>query len=146
MIDVINTVESPTSSIANNVGNGSTVHAIFLNLQVVLDIPGSGGINNIYMLVYKNPGNNVSNPAPDNVGVTDKRRFVLHQEMSMLGNGNVSPAEVNPKTLFKGVVMLPRTFKRNGIDDKLQVVIGHRTGETTQNTDWCLQCIYKEFR
>jgi len=46
--------------------------------------------------------------------------------------------------LFKGVIMIPKSLQRFGLEDRLQVIIGHRTGEATQKTDFCLQCIYKE--
>jgi len=123
---------------------GSTVHAIFLNVQVVSTV-AAGGVNNVYMIVYKNPGNDVTAPAVDNVGASDRKKRVIHQEMIMLGNG-IDAGSFVSRTLFKGVILIPRGLKRNGQGDRLQVVIGHRTGEATQQSDFCLQCIYKEFQ
>ncbi len=145
--DVIDTVDSPVLSSPNQVASGSTVHAIYLRVEVVGTI-GAAGVDNIYMIVYKNPGNNVVPPINlDAVGISDKKRFVLHQEMLMTGQPGGNPGSANiARTLFKGVVMLPRTFKRFGHDDKLQVILQHRTGESSQNTDFCIECIYKEFR
>lgn len=141
--DVIVTRDTPAAATTNECAVGSTVHAIFLNVQVV-PIIAAGGVNNIYMIVYKNPGSSIPAPNVDSVGTSDDRRRVLHQEMLMLGNGNI---DTNiSRTLFKGVVRLPRSIKRNGILDKLQVVVGHRAAEQTQSSDFCLECIYKEFR
>jgi len=142
--DVIDTVNSPVSTVSNNVANGSYVRALFLNVQAI-QLVVAGGINNLYMIVYKNPGNNVPAPAVDDVGTKDKRRFVIHQEMIMTGSV-LTAADAVPRTLFKGVIRIPKVYQRNGYDDKFQVVIGHRNAEVTQQTDFCLQCIYKEFR
>ncbi len=143
--DVVNTVEAPVSSVSNNVSNGSTVHAIYLRVEVKGGAVSASGVENFYMAVYKNPGNNIAGPANlDNIGVSDKRRFILHQEMMM-----TTPATAEsgfPRTMFKGVIVLPRTFKRMGIDDKLQVLLQQKSGETNQTTQFCIQCIYKEFR
>ncbi len=144
--DVVNAVDAPVIASPNNVQQGCKVHAIFLNVQVVMDTKG-GGINNIYMIVYKNPGGNVTAPAVDAVGVSDKRKFVLHQEMLMLSNEHVTVTQFAvPRTLFKGVVRIPPRLNRFGYNDKLQVVIGHRNAEATQKSDFCLESVYKEFR
>jgi len=143
--DVINTVANPDALLTPNAcAFGSTVHAIFLNVQVI-QVVAAGGVDNIYMYVYKNPGSDVGGPNPDQVGQSDRRKRVIHQEMIMTGSV-LTAASAIPKVLFKGVVLIPRGLKRNGLGDKLQVVIGHRTGEATQQSNFCLQCIYKEFQ
>ncbi len=63
----------------------------------------------------------------------------------MTGSQNGAAAPV-PRTLFKGVIMLPQPYRRMGYDDKLQMIIGHRAAEATQKTNWCLQSIFKEWR
>ena len=142
--DVINTVDAPAAGISNQCATGSTVHAIFLNVQAI-QLVVAGGINNLYMTVYKNPGGDLFGPPVDAVGISDDRKRVIHQEMIMTGSV-LTTADAIPRTLFKGVVLIPRGLKRNGVQDKLQVYIGHRNAEATQQTDFCLQCIYKEFR
>ncbi len=146
VVDVINSQEPPVGTgTSNAVENGSTVHSIYLRVEVRGGAVAASGPENIYMIVYKNPGDAVAPPGNlDNVGTTDKRRYVLHQEMLML---TPTTAEGGfPRTLFKGVIKLPRTFKRMAIDDKLQVILQQKTGETNQTTIFCVQCIYKEFR
>ncbi len=141
---VITTVDTPVRSSPNNVANASRVNAIFLRVEVIQEV-AAAGIDNIYMIVFKNPGSSIGAPAVDNVGTSDNRKWIIHQEMIMTGSV-LTAANAIPRTLFKGVIMLPRPYRRFGIDDELQVVIGHRTGESTQRTNFCLQCIYKEFR
>ncbi len=147
--DVIQAVDNPALGSPQQVATGSTVHSIFLRVEAV-GIESAGGVDNIYMLVYKNPGANVAGPRPDAAGTSDNKKRVIHQEMLMLAPRSESGAGGGdarfPRTLFKGVVRIPRGLKRFGYEDKLQVVISHRVGEMTQLSEFCLQCIYKEFR
>jgi len=144
--DVINVVSNPVDTVANACAVGSTVHSIYLRVEVV-GIIGAAGIDNIYMAVYKNQGNLINAPNLDAIGGTEKRRFVIHQEMLMTGQPGGNPGSSNiPRTLFKGVVKIPRGYKRNAVDDKLQVLLQHRVGESSQKTNFCIECIYKEFR
>jgi len=145
--DVINTNRNPdpgTNPADCNIG--STVGSIYLRVEVV-SIIGAGGVDNIYMAVVKNNGGNTTFPVVDQLGISDKRKFVIHQEMMMTGQAGGNPGSANiPRTLFKGVIRIPRAYKRNGVEDKLQVLLQHRTGEATQKSNFCIECIYKEFR
>lgn len=143
--DVINTKTDPDTAVGTNQVNvGSTVHAIYLRVEVV-GATSAGGVDNIYMGVFKNPGALLSAPPMDNVGATDRRKFMIHQEMIMLTPRNLSTEPGFPRTMFKGVIVIPKGYKRNGIEDKLQVILQHRSGESTQATNFCIECIYKEF-
>ncbi len=147
--DVINTVDSPdTDANPNECHVGSAVKAIYLRVEVVGKVP-AGGVDNIYMAVFKNASNFLTLPNLDLVGVNTRRKFVIHQEMLMLTPQATSGAGGGdfrfPRTLFKGVVRIPKGYQRNGQFDKLQVLIQHRNGEATQTSEFCLQCIYKEF-
>ncbi len=143
--DVIVTVDAPASATTNQVKIGSTVNAIYLRVEVV-GATSAGGVDNIYMAVYHNVAGSLSAPALDTLGASDRRNQVLHQEMIMLTPRNLSTEPGFPRTLFKGVVRIPRGFRRNAVEDKLQVILQHRSGEVTQVTKFCIECIYKEFR
>ncbi len=147
--DVINTVDDPASGQANRCATTSIVKSIFLRIEVVGKTP-AGGVDNIYMYVFKNPAADLTFPAVDSVGTSDTRKYVIHQEMLMLTPQATSGAGGGdfrfPRTLFKGVIKIPKHYQRNGLSDKLSVVIGHRTGEATQTSEFCLECIYQEFR
>ncbi len=144
--DVITTVDSPLSANPNQVKKMSTVSSIYLRVEVSGRV-AAGGINNIYMMVYKNPAALLTPPSVDNVGTSDRRKYVIHQEMLMLApvSTSMAAAFAFPRTMFNGVIKIPRGYKRNGVKDKLQVILQHRTGEATQTTDFCIECIYKEF-
>ncbi len=126
------------------VKNGATVHSIYLRVEVIGSVAG-GGVDNIYMAVVKNPGANLVFPALNSMGTSDNRKYVIHQEMTMLTPFEATGTTGFPRTLFKGVVRIPRGYKRCGIDDRISVLLQHRSGEATQTTRFCLQCIYKEY-
>ncbi len=142
--DVMIAVDSPAYlANPNQIHQGATMKWIFLNVQII-QVVAAGGVDNIYLGVYKNVGNNTALAVNlDAVGTSDRKRFVIHQEMVMTGNVLTAAAAV-PKTLFKGVIRIPKALQRFGLEDRLQVLISHRTGEATQQTNFCLQCIYKE--
>ncbi len=142
--DLVNTVDNPAVSASTNQCNiGCKINAIYLRVEVI-GKDSAGGVDNIYMYVYKNPGANLGLPPADSIGSNDNRRYVIHQEMIMLDfKGTTSGF---PRTLFKGVILIPRGYRRMGVNDKLQVVLQHRTGEVTQLTEFCIESIYKEYQ
>ncbi len=142
-LGLVSVVENASSTVATNIDVGSHVRAIFLNVQVVNTTDATGLINNVYMYIYGNPGNNINAanfPAVNEVGTSDARKQIFHQEMAMLSDANDSI----PITLFKGVLKIPRKFQRGGVNDAIVIRIGTPTGGAGINA--CVQCIYKEIR
>jgi len=139
--DLIISVDAPTLAATNQVETGSTVHGIYLRVEAVAS--GGSGRPNLFMCVYKNPGGNLSALSfdPRNIGSIDFKRHVIHQEMVMLSG----PTSNIPRTVFNGVIRIPRGMKRMGIGDKLtmNIVMGNAS---LIDADWCLECHYKEFR
>ncbi len=139
VIDLIDTVDAPTISNPNQCETGSKVNGIYLRVEILHS--SGAGRSNAYMFVWKNPGDNLnaSRPLATAVGTSDNKRFVIHQEMIMM-NGDAGNGQ--PRTLFNGVIKIPRGYIRNGPDDKLQLIIL----TPTVLGDFCVQCHYKEFR
>lgn len=132
-------VENPVTTSTTNVTNGSRVGSLYLNVQVVATT--SAALPNVYFIVYKNPGGNVlaaQIPEANEVGTSDFRKQVFHQEMRMMSDDNDSI----PITMFNGVLKLPQRFQRMGIND--QIVIQFIAPGV--DIEYCIQCIYKEFR
>ncbi len=131
-------IASDTPDLANTVEvqTGAIVNGIYLRVEVYAIT--AGALSNCYMLVAKNPGGNVTIPAPNVVGVSDNKRFVIHQEMVMMEQS----VNGNPRTLFNGVIVIPRGYRRFGPNDTL-IVTFLAPGV---NINVCLQCHYKEFR
>ncbi len=118
---------------------GSTVHGIYLKAIVASNqVTEAGAIPNVYMIVMKNPGNNLTTPVPNAVGGSDVKKYVIHQEMAMLEN----QVSGNPTTIFSGVIAIPRGYKRFGVNDRLTVTFF----SPALDISLCIQAIYKEFR
>ncbi len=128
--------DNPVITTPAQVETGSTVNGIYLHVECYAT--SSAALANVYMMVSKNPGNNLTMPAPNAVSVDDNKKYVIHQEMVMLQK--VTPS--NPRTLFNGVIVIPRGYKRFGPGDTLLISIL----APGVNIEYCYQTHYKEFR
>ncbi len=129
--------DTPDLATTSEVETGSTVNGIYLHVEVV-NTGVTGVLGNAYMMVFKNPGGNLTFPNANAVGINDNKKYVIHQEMVMLQMVDNS----NPRTLFNGVIVIPRGYKRFGPNDSLAVQVFSPGIELT----FCIQCHYKEFR
>ncbi len=130
--------DAPVLANAEEVETGSKVNGIYLKIEAVRTTATSGVLGNVYLAVFKNPGGNLTNPVPNAVGVSDDKRYVIHQEMVML----TQTANSNPRIVFNGVIVIPRGYKRFGPNDSLIARI--LTPGVAIN--FCVQAHYKEFR
>ncbi len=135
--NLVNTVDAPVLATTDQVETGAKVNGIYLHVEVV-NTGVTGVLANAYMMVVKNPGGNLTFPDPNVVGSDDNKRYVIHQEMVMLQMIDNS----NPRTLFNGVIVLPRGYRRMGPNDTVQLMIFSPGIELT----FCIQAHYKEFR
>ncbi len=131
-----NTKDAPVLGSVNQVETGCTINGIYLKVECYATT--AGALSNAYMLVGKNPGNNITFPNANVVGADDNKRFVIHQEMVMLEK----KVNGNPRTLFNGVIAIPRGYRRFAPNDQLQLLVF----APGVNLDLCVQCHYKEFR
>ncbi len=135
---IVNAKDAPVLANVTEVQTGSKVNGIYLHVEVSPNETDAGAIPNVYMAVYKSPSGLAGTIDPTNVGANDLKKFVIHQEMVMMNN----LAGGNPRTLFNGVIVIPRGMRRFGPDDTL--VISARS--TAVNFAICWQAHYKEFR
>ncbi len=135
---LLNTVDTPTLADTDGVETGSKVNGFFLVVEVTRTGTTSDVLANVYMYVGKNPGGNLALPEANVVGVSDNKKYIIHQEMVMLQGFNAG----NPRTLFKGVIKIPKGYVRNGPND--QIVL--RVFSPGVAINYCVQCHYKEFR
>ncbi len=139
VIVVAQATDTPTLGATNSVITGSKINGIFLNVQVVSnEASQAGAIPNVYFALVKNPMGDITSLNITSLGDDDRKRYVLHQEMTMIEDNRGG----NAKTLFKGVIVIPKGMRRMGPSDTLEVHV--RT--TTVDINLCMQCIYKEFR
>ncbi len=135
--NLITASDAPSLAATATVQTGSKVHAIYLRVECV-NTGVAGVLANAYLLVAKNPGGNLTIPQANLVGSNDNKRYVIHQEMVMLQMIDNS----NPRTLFNGVIKIPRGYSRFGPNDTLIVTVFSPGVEL----NFCIQCHYKEFR
>ncbi len=140
VIDLIETVDAPVLANTNECETGSKVNGIYLRVEVLHS--SGAGRSNMYLAVFKNPGNNLGSgsiPLANAVGASDNKKYVIHQEMIMM-NGDAGNGQ--PRVLFNGVIKIPKVYIRNGPSDRLQLFLL----TPTVLSDFCVQCHYKEFR
>jgi len=144
--DIANAVDAPVRGTSNNVNVGCVINFIFLVVEIVGAV-AYAAVPRVYMCVNKNPANEIGTLNPDSIGVQDTRKFVIHQEMMMVSQQASSAGGGDftfPRTMFKGVIRIPRHMRRMGLDDRIQMRIMNDSGASTGTTRWCMQAIYKE--
>ncbi len=134
---LVDSQDAPTLANVEEVETGSTVNGIYLKIEVV-NTGAASVLANAYIMIFKNPGNNLTFPNPNVVGSDDNKKYVIHQEMVMLQQ----VVNSNPRTVFNGVVVIPKDYRRMAINDRINV----RAFAPGIATNWCLQAHYKEFR
>jgi len=135
-VSLIDTVDAPVISQTDEVVTGSKVSSIYLKVEAAATT--AAALANIYMYVFKNPASALTAPNANVVGGSDLKKYSIHQEMVMLEKS----VGGNPRTLFNGVIRIPRGYQRNGPDDNMSLLLF----APGVNCDVCVQCHYKEFR
>ncbi len=135
---LVTATDTPTLADTDGVQTGSKVNGIYLHVEIAPSENIAAAIPNFYMIIWKNAGANLSNPAANNVGANDNKRYVIHQEMVMFNNVNGG----TPRTVFNGVIVIPKGFRRFGPNDVLQI----STLSTALDVKLCWQAHYREFR
>ncbi len=137
---LITTVDAPVLALPEQVVTGSKVHGIYLKVEVASnEVQNLGAIPNVYMAVYKNVANAVGTITPNAVGPSDKKRYVIHQEMVMIENTGRGG---NARILFNGVIKIPKGYSRFGPSDRLTMTLLSPVLDIV----YCFQVHYKEFR
>jgi len=135
-LTLVDTVDAPVLANTDEVVTGSTINGIYLKVEI--NATSSAALSNAYMYVAVNPGNTLTLPNPNVVGTFEEKRFIIHQEMVMLQQVTNS----NPRTLFNGVIAIPRGYRRMSPNTRINLVIF----SPGVNLNACIQCHYKEFR
>ncbi len=138
VVDLIASVDAPLLTSPTHCETGSKVNGLYLKVE--LNRTSGTGRSNAYLAIFKNPGGVLVAPAADAVGISVLKKYVIHQEMVMLGDF----VENMPRVLFNGVIKIPKGYIRNGPGDKIQVNL--KMGGNSVTGDFCLQSHYKEFR
>ena len=129
-------VDNPASASAGEeVSHGSSIKAIWLVLDVC-GLGGTGVINVFEGYLIKDPGANLSLPAPTSVGTSNEKKFVIKQWFGMIMRNQDGNAPLHWESWLK----LPRRYQRMGTDDNWTIVMRCTAGVTAH---FSLQAIYK---
>jgi len=132
-------VNTPLSTSQTDVSQGCQIRAVWVELWARAseeDIPGLSTFIDIY--IWKNPGANLTAPAPSSVGTSNEKKFVFKQWKGLIGAGT----QGFPAYFWKGWIKIPKIYQRMGTDDLLQMVF---RSEGTASL-LCTQMIYKWYR
>ncbi len=132
--------DTPSLAATASVETGSKINGIYLRVEAASnDAHVAGAVPNFYMIVWKNLGGNLTQPAANAVGGNDNKNKVIHQEMTMIENKG---AGSNARTIFNGVVVIPKGMRRMAPNDNFIVAFLCPQLDTAV----CVQAHYKEFR
>ncbi len=132
--------DTPTLGSTNSVETGSKINGFYIRFEASSNNDFSDGATpNFYFYLWKNTGGNLTAPPANAVGSNDNKRYVIHQEMTMLENKGKGS---NARTVFNGVIAVPKGMRRMGPNDEWNIVTVCPQLATAQ----CVQCHYKEFR
>ncbi len=140
LVTIAQAVDAPVIATQIGVETGCKINSLYLNVQVTAT--SEAALPNIYFIIYKNPGGNIgasSIPNANNTGIDDFKRQIFHTEMRMLSN--TSSTQV-PITMFNGVIRIPKVFRNMRINDVIQIQLF----SAGISFEFCVQCIYKEYR
>ncbi len=133
---VAKAVTAPSNTIDTDCHRGGHIKAIWCSI----DFCGTGTtlVNNVVSAyLIKNPGDNLTEPAPFSVGTSNEKKFVIKQWSYMA----MRNSDGNPPYHWEGWVKIPKRYQRMGTDDTWQFVIGIN-GETGH---FFGNFIYKEY-
>ncbi len=144
-VPIIISNDDPSNDLVTQVQTGSTVNSFYLRIEMLHNSGTWVTVPRLYMSIQKNPGNNLNTVYPANVGPSDNKKWIIHQEM-MMTTGIAADDNSFPRTMFQGVIKIPRGYKRNGTADRMNINFSLDVMETTATVTVCVQCIYREYR
>ncbi len=131
-------VTAPDPTVSSDVSHGCIIKAVY----VVIDGCGLGGTgvqNNMDIYIMKNPGNNLTPPAPIAVGTSNEKKFVFRQWRFMIMRNQ----DGNVPFHWEGWLKVPKRYQRMGTDDLLQIIVQNTAALTGH---FSCQFIYKWYR
>ncbi len=129
-------VTAPSNTVDTDCHRGGHIKAIWISLDFC-GLGTSGANNRVVAYMIKNPGDNLTEPAPFSVGTSNEKKFVFKMWSQM----TMRNQDGNPPYHWEGWVKIPKRYWRMGTDDTIRLIAGMsaETGHLMFNT------IYKEY-
>ncbi len=133
--------DAPVLANVTEVETGSKVNGFFISVEGVASESSTTATPNVYVSFYKdNGGAMAAVPNGNAVGASINKKYFIHQEMTMINAVDGG----NPRTLFKGVVIIPKGMRRMSAGDQMVCQLFIPSTGVAMNI--CTQTHYKEFR
>ncbi len=131
-------VNTPASTVDTDVSNGCIIKAIYMSVDIC-GLGGTGVLNIGQFYLFKNPGSNLTPPAPVSVGASNEKKFVFREWTYMIMRNQ----DGNAPTHWEGWVKIPKRYQRMGTDDQIQMVFQCSASITGHIS---IKSIYKWYR
>ncbi len=105
-------VNTPVPTVATDVSHGCLIKAIWLTIDAC-GLGGTGVLNNMTAYIFKNPGDNLTEPAPQSVGTSNEKKFVIKMWRAMIMRNQ----DGNVPYHWEGWIKIPKRYQRMGTDD-----------------------------
>ncbi len=130
-------VNTPLSTNSSDVSNGCIIKAVWCSVDVC-GLAATGVLQITDMYIMKNPGANLTPPAPISVGTSNEKKFVFKQWRAM----TMRNQDGNVPYHWEGWLKIPKRYQRMGTDDLLS--IDYQTSTAAGHIS--MQFIYKWYR
>jgi len=131
-------VDAPTLAATTEVEKACRINQIYI--EVWIYGAAADNVNSpITWMLFQNPSNAFTTPAPSTVGASDLKRYVIAMGKGLVGNQAVG----NPPYLIRGWFAVPKVRRRMGQDDTINFVLINNTAGVI-NT--CKLFIYKWYK
>ncbi len=137
-LGIAKAVTAPSPTVSSDVSHGCLIKAIHVTIDGC-GLGGTGVLNNMDIYIIKNPGDNLTNPAPIAVGTSNEKKFVFRQWRFMIMRNQ----DGNVPFHWEGWLKIPRRYHRMGTDDRIDIVVANTASLTGH---FSCQFIYKWYR
>ncbi len=130
-------VNAPSNTVTTDCHHGSTIKAIWLSFDFC-GTGATGARQDTMMILFKNPGANLTPPGVFSIGSSNEKKFVIKQWSAM----TMRNQDGNPPYHWEGWIKIPKRYQRMGTDDLWEIVIGQ---DVTGGGHLFCNAIYKEY-
>ncbi len=135
---VAKAVTSPSPTVDSDVPHGANIKAIYCTINGC-GLGGTGVLNNMFVYLMKNPGNNLTAPGAASWGTSNEKKFIWKAWMFMIMRNQ----DGNTPFHWEGWLQVPRRYQRMGTDDTILVGIQNTASVTGH---FSAEFIYKDYR
>ncbi len=131
-------VNSPLSTVATDVSQGCVIKAVYVIINGC-GLGGTGVLNDMNVYMIKNPGDNLTLPAPLATGTSNEKKFIFREWMFMIMRNQ----DGNLPFHWEGWIKIPKRYQRMGTDDTLKLVFANTA---TLTGHFSAKFVYKWYR